>query len=271
MIWNRIASFVRYYLKAKTKYNVQSTFLYDFIVHVLDTDKEYYVFAKIEEQRKWLLSIKTKITKIDFGAKRIQKQKPISISSIAKKTLSSEKKCRLIFNTIQRYRSKNIIELGTSLGISAAYMASVANDSKVVTIDGDSQIISYASMVHKNLDIQNITILNGHFDEILAKALDVSKKYDLIYIDGNHSMEPTIRYFETLLPVCHNDSIFILDDINWSPDMTLAWDYIKAHPKTTLSIDLYGVGFIFLKKELSKQDFVYISYKFKPWCIGLFG
>ena len=271
MIMERLIAFVQYYFRAKTKYNVHSAFLYDFILHVLDTDKEYYTFAKIEKQRKWLLSIKTNITKEDFGAGRLQKSVPISISTIAKESLSPAKKCRLIFNTILHYQYKEILELGGSLGISSAYMASVAGDSKVVTLEGDAAIASYAEKVHKSLNLSNITILLGNFDETLAKALVTSKQYDLIYIDGNHTKEATIRYFDTILPFCHNDTIFIFDDIYWSHDMKLAWEYIKSHTKTTLSIDLFGCGFIFLKKELSKEDFVYIPYLFKPWSIGLFG
>ena len=37
--------------------------------------------------------------------------------------------------------------------------------------------------------------------------------------------------------------------------MENAWDYIKKHEKTTLTIDLFFIGIVFIKSELSKEDF----------------
>ncbi|HMU02074.1 MAG TPA: hypothetical protein PJ990_00545, partial [Saprospiraceae bacterium] len=47
---------------------MQSPFLYDFVINVLDTEKEYYRFQEIENQRK-ILKSSTKIIQVtDFGA-----------------------------------------------------------------------------------------------------------------------------------------------------------------------------------------------------------
>jgi hypothetical protein len=37
--------------------------------------------------------------------------------------------------------------------------------------------------------------------------------------------------------------------------MEKAWNYIKAHQKITLTIDLFFVGIVFIKSELSKENF----------------
>jgi hypothetical protein len=62
-----------------------------------------------------------------------------------------------------------------------------------------------------------------------------------------------------------------VDDIYWSEGMTKAWQAIKKHPDVTLSIDIFDIGIVFFRKELSKQDIKFIPYKYKPWKIGLFG
>jgi hypothetical protein len=37
--------------------------------------------------------------------------------------------------------------------------------------------------------------------------------------------------------------------------MENAWEQIKKHPKTTVTIDLFFVGIVFIKSELSKEHF----------------
>jgi len=57
------------------------------------------------------------------------------------------------------------------------------------------------------------------------------------------------------LKYANNNTIFIFDDIHWSDGMENAWKYIKANTRTTLTIDLFFVGIVFVKSELSKEDF----------------
>ncbi|MDR9458281.1 MAG: class I SAM-dependent methyltransferase [Salegentibacter sp.] len=80
--------------------------------------------------------------------------------------------------------------------------------------------------------------------------------FDLIYFDGHHTKEATLKYFELLLPTAHNDSVFVFDDIHWSRGMEEAWDIIKKHPEVRVSIDTFHLGLIFFRKEQVKQDFI---------------
>jgi hypothetical protein len=37
--------------------------------------------------------------------------------------------------------------------------------------------------------------------------------------------------------------------------MENAWNYIEKHEETTLTIDLFFIGIVFIKSELSKENF----------------
>ena len=79
---------------------------------------------------------------------------------------------------------------------------------------------------------------------------------DYVYIDGNHQKAPTLSYFNQCLLNSHADTVFVFDDIHWSEEMEEAWESIKAHPKVTLSLDLFYMGLVFLREEqLEKQHF----------------
>jgi predicted O-methyltransferase YrrM len=79
---------------------------------------------------------------------------------------------------------------------------------------------------------------------------------DLLYIDGNHRYEPTIRYFEEAWPHLNEYSVVVFDDIHWSSEMEKAWHQVIKDPRITLSIDLFFIGLVFFRKDFKvKQDF----------------
>ena len=78
----------------------------------------------------------------------------------------------------------------------------------------------------------------------------------LIYFDGNHQYEATLRYFEQLLPTITNETVWIFDDIHWSKPMEQAWEIIKNHPKVTVTVDTYSWGIVFFRTEQAKEHFV---------------
>ena len=80
-------------------------------------------------------------------------------------------------------------------------------------------------------------------------------KFDLVFIDGNHKKEATLRYFNLLLPYVHSNSIVIFDDIRWSNEMEMAWCEIYSHKNIKLSIDLFNLGIVFFNEKLIKQHF----------------
>jgi hypothetical protein len=77
----------------------------------------------------------------------------------------------------------------------------------------------------------------------------------MLFIDGNHSYEATMRYFELSKPFLNNESMVVFDDIYWSKGMTRAWEQIKADPQVKVSIDLFFVGLVFFRKEQVKENF----------------
>jgi len=161
----------------------------------------------------------------------------------------------LLYRIIQFYKPKNILELGTSLGISTSYLAKADVNAQVFTFEGCPETAKIAEENFENQNIKNTSITLGDFNLTLTKKLKEIKTIDLAFIDGNHQEKPTVAYFKKCLEYANNDTIFVFDDIHWSDGMQNAWKYIKAHHSTTLTIDLFFVGIVFIKSELSKEDF----------------
>jgi predicted O-methyltransferase YrrM len=91
----------------------------------------------------------------------------------------------------------------------------------------------------------------------LPEVVERLDKIDLVFVDGNHRREPTLNYFNLLMPRMSSSSVLIFDDIHWSSEMEEAWETIRRDGRVLLTVDLFFVGFVFLRSAFKvKQDFV---------------
>jgi len=238
-------------------HGIHSPFVYDFVQNVLNDKRSFYAYSQIEELRKQLLGDPTIIQVEDFGAgSRASKNRERSVSDIVKYASKNKKMAQLLFRVANHYQPKTIVELGTSLGISSAYLASACPNAKLFTIEGSAAIAKIASKNFQSLGLHNIEMVTGNFDNAIASVLKKTGKIDLAFIDGNHRKEPTLSYFVQLLEHSHPLSIFIFDDIHWSEEMEQAWDIIKKNKRATLTIDMFFLGLVFFRGEFkAKQQF----------------
>lgn len=152
----------------------------------------------------------------------------------------------LLYFLIQKYTPKNVLELGTNLGISSAYIAAAlkTNDQGgvVTTLDASPYRQRLAKEVHRNLGLDNVVCVAGLFTETLDSTLNDIGPVDFAFIDGHHQYKPTINYFNTIWEFSVEGTMFIFDDIRWSDGMKRAWSEIKTDKRLGLMVDLHTVA-----------------------------
>ncbi len=262
-----ILSFIKFYFKASTFYRVHSPFLFELLENTIEDQRRFYAFDRIEKYRRQLKKDTTILAVEDLGAgSKKSNTKQRSIRSIVNSAVSPPYQGQILYKLLQHLGAKNIIELGTSLGITSLYLSTYSNQVKLVTLEGSSAIMDKAKSAFKLFPNQQIKSILGHFDQTLPQAIAQLDQLDVCYIDGNHAKDPTIRYFENCLPHIHEHSVLIFDDIYWSKGMTEAWEQIKKHKSVKLSLDLYFFGLVFFNQDIKeKQHFKIISSRFKFW------
>jgi predicted O-methyltransferase YrrM len=257
-----LKNYLRYYWNASNGkgHGVHSPFVFDFIINVLNAKKNQLGFESIESLRKHLKHNHDSIDVVDFGAgSNGCKSNEKMISDIAKKSLKSPKYARLLYRVAAHYQSKHILELGTSLGLTTAYL-SQSGATSVVSFEGSPAIASLARKHFSELQLSNIKIIEGNADHTLSDYLSTKPRIDLAFLDANHRAVPTLDYFNQLLNCAHQDTIFIFDDIHWSEDMELAWKNIQAHDQVTQTIDLFFFGIVLIKKDFKVRQHFSIRY-----------
>jgi len=250
-----INRYLQYLFKGKTKYYIHSPFVYELMCEVIQDERHFYAFDEIETLRNDLLKSKKTINVEDFGAGSSKMGTQRKIKDITKYASASRKKGKLLFNLVHHYQCAHILELGTSLGLSTAYLAKVSSRNTVTTIEACTNTAKEAQTNLQILGLNNVTIINDIFEHAIPGLLNKNNSFDLIYFDGNHQKEATLKYFNQLLALKKESSIFIFDDINWSDDMHQAWQKIIEHPEVTISIGLFQMGLVFFKSDQAKQHF----------------
>lgn len=249
--------YLRYYITASNGkgHGIHSPFVFELVTKVLNDKTFYNDYHNIELERKKLLNNFSVVEVEDFGAgsvKGFTKQR--SIKQIASSSLKPEKYAQLLYRLVKYFQPKEILELGTSLGITASYLAAANPSASVTTMEGSSAIAAIARQTFETLQRKNIQLITGNFDETLS--IVVCKQFDFIFIDGNHRKEPVLRYFEQLQNAVQPSTVMVFDDIHWSSEMEDAWAHIKVHPSVTLTIDLFFIGLVFFRKQqLEKEHF----------------
>jgi predicted O-methyltransferase YrrM len=275
-------------------HGIHSPFVFDFVTKILNDTRDYPAYTRVEGLRQRLLADGTTLEIEDLGAgsvrdgkaDRVGAERPgkekgdrrsaecrrRSVADIARNAAKPRKLGQLLFRIARHYQPRVMLELGTSLGLSAAYLASGAekgggsiqgglaagaNDLKLLTIEGSAAIAAVAEANFRSLGLESIELVRGPFDDMLPGVLDRIGSIDLAFVDGNHRREPTLRYFHLLIARASPSAVLIFDDIHWSAEMEGAWELIRRDPRVLLTIDLFFIGLVFLREEFKvKQDFV---------------
>ena len=252
--WHYIKEYIKFQFHAKHHkgHGVHSPFVFSLIEDVLNEKNEYYAYKEIENARKNLLADNSTIFVNDHGTGKSRQRQ---ISEIARCSLKSKKEAQMLFRFACLMQPKNILELGTCLGITTLYLAKARSSANIFTIEGCPNIAKIAQQNFKNLSAKNITSFVGNINTELPKVLSQIDSLDMVFFDANHTKEATLNYFYQCLEKANEGSVFIFDDIYWSKGMTEAWEEIYKNPAVTYSIDLFHLGIVFFNKEWKKSHF----------------
>jgi len=243
--------------KAKTRHGVHSPFVYRLVDKVIYDFESKNVYSEIEALRKQLLNDNRAINVIDLGAgSKVNNDQRKKISDIARSALKPPRLAQLLYRLAADIKPTNIIELGTCLGVTTVYLQKAAPQAKVYTLEGSPEIAAVATEIFKLAGVTEIQQVQGNFDNTLPGAIEKLNQLDLVYVDGNHQKDATLKYFEWCLPKVHEDTLLIFDDIYWSEGMKEAWSAIRSHPRVSATVDLFWIGLVFFKQGQAKEDFL---------------
>lgn len=251
----KITDYLSHYARSKSTsgHGIHSPFVYQLATRVFrDTNKSQ--FDSIVSLRKKLSSDARMVHVTDLGAgSRVHTGPKRKVRSIAQHSTKNDKTGRLLYRLAQHLPAAKILELGTSLGLTTAYLAETRVP--VISIEGCPEIVNIAQENFDQLALSNIELITGNFDNHLKSVLDEHPDVNFVFVDGNHSHQATTQYYQTLKKNLSAPSLIVFDDIYWSAEMKKAWKEIKADPENQITVDLFHLGLVYFKKSHSKEHF----------------
>lgn len=252
ILFHRAIYFILHQLNAKSIYSIHSPFLYELVKECFDKNNHYYFFDEANIIREKIKTSDQKIKYENIGSPSVNlKDKEVSVREILKTAVTPKELSEIYFRIIVFLKCRNILELGTSLGINTMYLAH-ATKGKVISIEGQKALFNFASELFNQYQIKNVELINQHFDNILPELVQ-QNIFDFVLIDGNHTYEATLNYFELLKNKMSDKSVMIIDDIYWNKEMTAAWEKIIQSDEISASIDLFRCGILIFNKDIKTK------------------
>lgn len=263
----QIKSYLKFLWHSKNEHAVHSPFVFQLITKCFYDKKPKPEYQVLKKYRNSLLENKNTIEVTDFGAgSKVFKSNTRQINKIAKTAGITPKRAELLYRITNYFQPSTILEIGTSLGLATSALALGNPKAKTTTLEGCPNTMAIAKNQLQLFNLKNVECITTEFNYYLQictrdqrsnwRSNLKSEICNLIYFDGNHSKKATLEYFELLLPTITNDTIWIFDDIHWSPEMEEAWGIVKKHPKVTVTIDTFQWGIVFFRREQPKEHFV---------------
>ncbi len=280
-----ICAFLKHFFSSwnTTGEGIHSPYLFELVRFIIRDRNAYYCFADIERRREYLKACDDELDVVDFGSRGSKEGTHIrrKVSFIAKNHLESPKVGQMLFRLVNflgehEKRPLQILELGTSLGLTTAYLASPDSRNNVRTYEGSGEVLKVAQGVWRALKLENISWKEGNIDDTLLPS-DLSllsnaparikessanscqssshSRIDIAYVDANHTYEATMRYADFLLERLNQKGVLAIDDIHYSEEMERAWNELKADPRVTTSMDLYHLGLLFVDPHYLKRHY----------------
>ena len=273
-----LSSYLKFLWQSTNAHGIHSPFVYDLVTKCFYDQNKYPNYQILDNIRKELTHSNDSIQVLDFGAgsreQILQKSQTRRVNKMLSSASTSAKRQKLLLRLVQYLEPKNILELGTHLGMGTLAMKLGAPKATTTSIEGCPNTFDFtknnierwlgvALPESKNLKSDQIKLINSPFAEYFekhsrdkdAQQAKSSQKFDLIFLDGHHDGPATLDYFKQIKGLVNQDSLIIIDDIHWSKGMTAAWNEIIKDPEVTVSIDTYFWGFIFFRKEQAKEHF----------------
>lgn len=256
MNFQLLKSYISHLFNARNRHGIHSPFVYTLLDKVIYDFKPRVDYNAIEMLRKRLLVDERYVQITDLGAgSHINNNKRKKIKVLAKNALKPPRLAQLIYRLANEFKPAVIIELGTCLGLTTAYLAKAAPEANIISIEGCPETANIADENLRKLAITNVNLLTGNFDILLPEIIEKTETLDFVFVDGNHRKDATLTYFRWCLPRVKENTILIFDDIYWSKGMKEAWEEIKANQNVSFTVDLFWIGLVFFRKGHTKEHF----------------
>ncbi|MGE0009510.1 MAG: O-methyltransferase [Candidatus Babeliales bacterium] len=203
------------------------------IANVINSIKKQEFTANEQETMDKLTEWRTKLSKDETIIGNYSISHMARIISIPHKPWG-----QILLKLTNEFQSKMMLEIGTCIGMSAAYLAAGAPQGKMLTYENFAPIVPLAEDTLSYAGVSNVEILLGDVATLLKNTVSKVDPIDFVFDDHIHTERPVLEYFNIISPYLADQAVYLFDDIMRNPSMESAWNKIKNDPRVSIGVTL---------------------------------
>ena len=152
----------------------------------------------------------------------------------------------LLFRLINRFKSKEILEIGSGVGANTLYLSAISKKNKVtcVELDEEKRKIAYFLLANKSENT------------ILTNVLPTNENcFDAIVWDLKQYPYKKNEIVDTIGKTIKSDGFVIVNHINKDKENKVVWQKTLQLDALTMSFDLGTIGIGFFNPSLPKLNY----------------
>jgi predicted O-methyltransferase YrrM len=149
---------------------------------------------------------------------------------------------------VRELAPRSCLELGTGLGLSAAYHAAALElngAGRLTTLEGAQAWGAVAEQSLSGLGLAGRAQLRiGAIDDTLPELARRMAPIDYAFLDADHSEQATLEHFDAILPHLSPGAVVLLDDITLSEGMGRAWKAVSRRERASARLAVGRMGVV---------------------------
>lgn len=121
----------------------------------------------------------------------------------------------LLYRLVKEFQPEYILELGTGIGTSGAFMLAANDRAYLLTLEGSTEIAALAERLLDMFGKGSYRILIGLFNDTVPTLQGEIPRVDFAFIDDEHRARATYRDMDYIPPLMPEGGVIVFDDINW--------------------------------------------------------
>ncbi len=229
----RFWQWLKYYVTAANSkgHGVHSPFVYSFIDEILLDKRQFYAFESIGKVVNNISSLKIEETICNHPY------------------FTDKKYLELLFKIINFYKPKKVVEIGEIIGISTAYALATHPNLEIVIEENNRKYIQKISSYLPEIMIDKIKFENDFKN---VKSLD--------FIILHQLNEEAFELLQQFVLTEHQALFVFIHQPYYNKESVNYWGQIKEEIAPIISIDLFSVALVYIKKELLQTEHFKVRY-----------
>lgn len=246
-----IWKYIQYLFKSKHRrgFGIHSPYVYYLMTMVIENKHPYYRFSQVETLRKILKKSSKKLLISKDGG---DGQEEVTLSSLVGENTFSPSYDQLLFRLSKFFHPQNIVEFGSSIGISTIYLATPDSRTKVYAGEKEKAVSELLKMNLKKTGVENVQVYEDYNMQLENVKED---QIGLVYFGRKCMPKDIEKLYDEVKKKLVTTSVVIISDIHKDKGKEMVWNKIRESANVRVDLDLFFYGILIYNNDLQRESY----------------